>query len=166
MVADKLKDVNLDELEDVLTKLGTKNASAKDIPGALVQLATIREATEGAASLVMDAADQMGLIAESADMELSGTLMDVSINLYQATSFQDICGQRLSKIEALLSELEVNLAAVAETIGDEEVKQDEDEVVFDENGFAVNAGNLLNGPQLDGEGQSQDDIDALMASME
>jgi len=166
MVGDKLKDVNLAELEVVLAKLGSKNASAKDIPAALVQLESIRNATEGAASLVMDAADQMGLIAEKADIELSGLLMDVSINLYQATSFQDICGQRISKIETLLSGLEENLKLLADKIGDEEIKQSEDDVVFDEHGFAVNAEKLLNGPQLDGEGQSQDDIDALMASMD
>lgn len=165
-MGDKLSAVNLDELEEVLEKLGSRNASAKDIPNALVQLSSIREATEGAAGLVMDAADQMGAIAEKADIELSATLMDVSINLYEATSFQDLCGQRLTKIERLLSELEQNLTLLADKIGDEEIKESQDEVQFDEHGFAINAENLLNGPQLDGEGQSQDDIDALMASVD
>ncbi len=166
MVGDKLKSVNLGELEVVLEKLGSRNASAKDIPAALVQLAAIREATEGAATLVMDAADQMGLIAEKADMELSGTLMDVSINLYEATSFQDICGQRLTKIEKLLTDLEENLGQLADKVGDDVIKEGEGDVAFDEQGFAVDADNLLNGPQLDGEGQSQDDVDALFASMD
>lgn len=166
MVANKLKSVSLDELEIVLDKLGSNNASAKDIPAALVQLAAIREATEGAASMVMDAADQMGLIAEKADLELSGTLMDVSISLYEATSFQDICGQRISKIEKLLLRLEKDLTDLADKIGDKTILADDDEVVFDETGHAVNSDKLLNGPQLDGDGQSQDDIDALMASMD
>lgn len=161
-----LKAVNLDELDQVFEKLGSRNLSAKDIPAALVQLTSIREATEGAASLVMDAADQMGLIAEKAGIKLSGELMDVSINLYEATSFQDICGQRLSKIEALLTNLEQNLAELADKIGDDVIKEEKNQVVFDENGFVVDAKSLLNGPQLGGEGQSQDDIDALMASME
>lgn len=165
-MGDKLKTVNLDELETVLEKLGSRNASAKSIPAALVQINSIREATESAASMVMDAADQMGLIAEEADVELAGTLMDVSINLYEATSFQDICGQRLTKIEKILSGLEANLTELADKIGDDVILEDKDEVLFDEHGFAVNSDDLLNGPQLDGEGQSQDDIDALMASME
>lgn len=162
----KLDNVNLDELETILDKLGSKNVSAKEIPNALVELKAVREATEGAASLVMDAADQMGLIAEGADVELSGTLMDVSINLYEATSFQDICGQRITKIEKLFAKLEQDLTELADKIGDTTIKADENEVVFDETGHAVNAENLLNGPQLDGDGQSQDDIDAIMASMD
>ena len=161
-----LKDVNVEELEKVLETLGSRNLSVNDIPKALVELSSIREATEGAASMVMDAADQMGLIAEKADVALAGTLMDVSISLYEATSFQDICGQRISKIEKLLQDMSLTLTELADKIGDEKVNEDQAKIEFDANGFAINSDKLLNGPQLDGEGQSQEDIDALLASFD
>lgn len=161
-----LKTIDLNALEAVLMDLGAKNTSQNIIPGAIVQLATIRKATENAASMVMDAADQMGLIAENANPELAETLMDVSINLYQATGFQDLCGQRLTKIETILEGMQDKLDRLADKIGDDEVKKTKGEVIYDENGFAVDAELLLNGPQLEGEAQSQGDIDALFASMD
>jgi len=142
-----------------------KSLSHRDIPDAGDQLTAIVSATEGAASTIMDAADSIAEIAEQVDGDASEKLEAISTELFQASSFQDLTGQRITKVARTLDQLEQRLSSLAAAIGDDYVAPNE-ELDVDEQGVAVNSEDLLNGPQLEGEGNSQDDIDAILAAFD
>lgn len=79
------------------------------------------------------------------------------IKMIEACGFQDITGQRVTQVVKVLRFIENRIAAMIEIWGldafqdlplDEAEPEDED-------------AHLLNGPQLDGQGLSQEDVDAL-----
>jgi len=142
-----------------------KSLSHRDIPDAGDQLTAIISATEGAASTIMDAADSVAEIAEQLDGETSAKLEAISTELFQASSFQDLTGQRITKIARTLDQLEQRLSSLAVAIGDDYIAPDE-KLDVDEQGVALNSEDLLHGPQLEGEGNSQDDIDAILAAFD
>lgn len=164
------------ELRDLLAFIGAakaelvgmqpKSLSHRDIPDAGEQLDAIVAATEDAASTIMDAADNVMSIAGEVDTEQAERLEAVSTELFQASSFQDLTGQRITKVTRTLNHLEERLSALAEAIGDEYVAPPEDDIEVDDQGVAVNDSDLLHGPQLEGEGNSQDEIDAILAAFD
>lgn len=77
--------------------------------------------------------------------------------IYTACSFQDLTGQRISKVVAVLRYLEQRLEAMCKIWGAETEAGTSDEL-SDTRPDA----HLLNGPQLDKDAHSQDDIDVIM----
>lgn len=148
-----------------LVAMQPKSLSHRDIPNAGEQLTAIVSATEGAASAIMDAADSVGEIAGQLEGEVSEKLETISTELFQASSFQDLTGQRITRVAKTLDQLEERLSSLAEAIGDDYIAPTED-LDVDEQGVAVNSDDLLNGPQLEGEGNSQDEIDAILAAFD
>tara|TARA_R110002096_G_scaffold424550_1_gene632581 strand:+ start:772 stop:1422 length:651 start_codon:yes stop_codon:yes gene_type:complete len=149
-----------------LVGMQPKSLSNRDIPDASIQLDAVVTATEDAASSIMDAADAIDAIAEDAEDEMATKLGEIATNLFQASSFQDLTGQRISKVAKTLTHLEDRLNALADAIGDDYVEPPEDDITVDEEGVALNDQDLLHGPQLEGEGNSQEEIDALLASFD
>lgn len=149
-----------------LVGMQPKSLSHRDIPDAGEQLDAIVAATEDAASTIMDAADSMMEIAAEVEAPQAEKLEAVSTELFQASSFQDLTGQRITKVTKTLGHLEERLSALADAIGDDFVAPANDEIETDEEGVAVNDTDLLHGPQLEGEGNSQDEIDAILAAFD
>lgn len=164
------------ELRDLLDYIGAakaelvgmqaKSLSQRDIPDAGEQLDAIVAATEDAASTIMDAADSVMEIAGEVEPQQAEKLEAVSTELFQASSFQDLTGQRITKVTTTLGHLEERLSALADAIGDDFVAPPVDDIETDEEGVAVNDDDLLHGPQLEGEGNSQDEIDAILAAFD
>lgn len=139
--------------------------SKRDLPGAADELDAIVAHTEAAASEIMDAADEINAIAATVDGELAERLQNVSTKIFEASSFQDITGQRVTKVVKVLKHIETKLTGLATAIGDHSLPVEKD-IERDAAGDAVNHKDLLNGPQLVGDGNNQDDIDALLASFD
>ena len=156
----------IDSAKVELMGMQAKSMSAKDIPDAGVQLDAVIDATEEAAGTIMDAADAISVIAEEVDDVIAVKLADIAANLFQASSFQDLTGQRISKVTKTFAHLEERLNALADAIGDDYIEADEEDIKVDDEGVAVNDDDLLHGPQLEGEGNSQAEIDALLASFD
>ncbi len=149
---------------DEIAEIRPKTVSVRDLPGAQDELDSIVRSTEAAAETIMDAADQLGELSGQLEGEAADKVMDLSTQIFEASGFQDLTGQRVSKVVATLKMLEERLAALADAVGDEHV-EDADDCVFDEAGNVVNMDNLTHGPQLEGEAASQDEIDALFDSL-
>jgi len=164
------------ELRELLAYIGAakselvgmqpKSLSNRDIPDAHDQLDAIVKSTEDAAGTIMDSAETVEAIAEAVDEELAVQLNDVATNLFQASSFQDLTGQRITKVTNTLAHLEERLNALADAIGDEYIRPAEDNVERDAEGVVQDEHDLLHGPQLEGEGNSQAEIDAILASFD
>ena len=71
--------------------------------------------------------------------------------------FQDITGQRVGRVATSITFVEKRVEALKHLLGEQET--DEVEVVAHQEDTSGET--LLSGPQLNGEGLSQDDIDSL-----
>lgn len=149
-----------------LVGMQPKSLSNRDIPDAGEQLDAIVKSTEEAAETIMDAAETVEQISEEMGDDASERLAKVSTDLFQASSFQDLTGQRITKVMRTLGHLEERLNALADAIGDDYIEPEEEEIERDDEGVATDDTDLLHGPQLDGEGNSQAEIDAILASFD
>jgi chemotaxis protein CheZ len=118
----------------------------------------------------MDAAERITSLAGDADTPLRDGLIEQVTRIFEACGFQDITGQRVSKVVAVLQHIEQRLADLAgpgvtpngsaksmPPIAASAADPARPDGAFDEPG-------LLNGPQLPGKASSQADIDEILAA--
>ncbi len=128
------------------------------------QLDAVVGATESATETILGSVEEIGGIAAELrqrirDDTAAGRLarLDDKVGvIFEACTFQDITGQRISKIARSMKYVDERVGAIAALWGAAslaEVAVPEQEQETD--------GPLLNGPALEGEGTSQDDIDKL-----
>ena len=79
--------------------------------------------------------------------------------LFEACGFQDLTGQRSTKVARLLERLDARVGNALDLMDHIEVP--DDIALQMKDAHAVGEAALLNGPQLTGEGLRQDDIDSL-----
>lgn len=134
------------------------------IPAAGLELNAIVKATEKATNTIMGAAEAV-MGADASDPAAFKTLVDDQMMLiFEACSFQDITGQRVAKVIDTLKHIEMRVTRFADAINaaDADGYLSEDERRREERKIK----NILHGPQLDGEGVDQNDVDALFAKPE
>ncbi len=161
---DELKELlsYIDQAKAEIAALRPKEYSTNKIPEASNELEAIVQGTEVAAEKIMDAADEIGELAEKCDDETNAKLVEISTNLFEASGFQDITGQRVTKVVTTLSHLEDKLSALADAIGDNDIDEAvEDDPNVEKDYDAMSNEDFLNGPQLEDEAQDQAAIDAL-----
>jgi len=111
-------------------------------------------ATEEASTIIMDAADVIQGAVGGVGGEKEQQIMDATNRIYEACNFQDITGQRITKVIKLIENIDERIEKLNELFG----APTEDHVVK----ISVDdERSLLNGPQLSGQGASQADIDSL-----
>ncbi len=138
--------------------------SDRHIPTATDELDAIIAATEEATGGILDAAELIEDQVSSTTPECGQKISAAVTKIYEACNFQDVTGQRIGKVVAALKSIESKVDALVDAFGPEfagagcppaNIAAEDDEQKDDE-------ASLLNGPQLAGEGISQDDIDALL----
>ncbi len=132
------------------------------IPRAGLELNAIVEHTEEATNTIMEAAEEI-MSLDPADTETyTATTQDAVMRIFEACSFQDITGQRISKVVQTLEHIEERVLSLRDLMGITEahIQQVDDEA--SEKVAASGDKALLRGPALDGEGIDQTDVDALM----
>jgi len=151
-----------------ISALQPQEISEQHIPAATDELSAIVDATEEATNTFLDAAEKLGDIGAGIGGEKEEQITDIITQIYEASNFQDITGQRINKVVTTLQYIEDTINKMADSMGSPVQKDREREDVTnvhkekDERSDA----DLLNGPQMDGEGASQDEIDALLASFD
>jgi chemotaxis protein CheZ len=106
--------------------------------------------------------EEIERLAGSLPPDIAAPLGDVVIKVYEACGFQDITGQRISKVVKALYHIEGKIDALLAVFG-----ADLSEAVVEEATEADAAASLLNGPALPTTAtNSQADIDALLASFD
>lgn len=130
------------------------------------QLDAIVQATEKATSDIMQAMDDneavVGKLREALDDPDQVALLDqITANgnaVFEACSFQDITGQRVNKVIKSVTYVEQRIQAIIDVWG----KDILDDIVVSVDGQEKSEDEkLISGPLLNGDGLSQDDIDAL-----
>ena len=142
---------------DEIGALRSSSANPQMFSTTADELEEIVTETARAANRIMDAAEAIEQAAAEAPAPLATKLTDAVTNIYEASAFQDITGQRITKIVRALQSLESKLDALVCAFG----PLDEGESAQGRDGDAA----LLNGPQLEKNASSQTDIDALFDSL-
>ena len=140
--------------------------STQFIPTAADELDAVVGATAEAAGRILDCAEQIQDIAAGVETEVRDKLVALVTDIFEACNFQDITGQRITKVVKTLQNIEARIGQMVSLLGEEIRKAAEasgvDAPVNDPNDEA----SLLNGPQLEGDGIDQDEIDALLNSFD
>jgi chemotaxis protein CheZ len=135
------------------------------IPDAKDELDAIIGATERATEDIMTASEKIQAIAEMQDDETADELVEQVMLIFEACSFQDITGQRITKIVGTLQKIEENVESMLAVFGDETARTRVEDRLQEEIEPPPDA-DLMHGPQLEGGGNTQDDIDKLLASFD
>lgn len=148
-----------------LSEIRPADSGNSNLLRATAELDAIATATEQATQDILNDAEALGevaaaLTAEEVTAPIGQKIESHVTNILMACSFQDITGQRASKVVNLLKFLELRVNAMIDIWGiDPSIaaanglqKADDDRA----------DATLLNGPSLEGEGVSQDDIDRML----
>ncbi|GJD90022.1 hypothetical protein BHAOGJBA_3556 [Methylobacterium hispanicum] len=128
------------------------------IPMAHEELGNVLAATAGATNTIMESAEAILALPDDADYR-AGVEAQI-YTIFEACAFQDITGQRISKVVEALRHLELRLARFATAVrARDDAGLDPAEAARKERAERL----ILNGPQSKGPATAQDDIDALFA---
>ena len=139
------------------------------IPTATDELDAVIGATETATNTIMDACDTISGLAGSLDPEHGAVLIDCVTRVFEACNFQDITGQRISKVVKTLKTIEGKVDALILAFGEQAGHSDMAAARAEEPAAPLGADAdfaLLHGPALPGAAIDQDEIDRLLASFD
>ena len=118
--------------------------------------------TEEATNTIMESAEEiMGLDPSDTDNYVAKS-QDAVMRIFEACSFQDITGQRISKVVETLSHIEKRVLELRNLLGVTEEDIEQAKADQDDEKEASGDKALLSGPALQGEGIDQSAVDALM----
>lgn len=141
-----------------LSQARPQDINSKFIPTATDELDEVVEETARATDAIMDTCDV--LQAMDIPEPHKAAVTEQVTKIFEACSFQDITGQRIRKVVRTLKDIELKIGELMEAMG--ETPHHPETAEDERKGDAA----LLNGPQMEGQGVSQDDIDKLLASFD
>ncbi|GAA0603029.1 protein phosphatase CheZ [Caenispirillum bisanense] len=155
------------------------------LPSASDELDAIVEATEKATNQIMDAAEVLEALEAEVSPEAAERLAQATTQIYEACTFQDITGQRITKVVRTLKIIEERVDGLVRAFDpafDKTRAADPAAAAATTAAAPAAAGagaaaaggaptkptdeELLNGPQMADNAMRQDDIDALLASFD
>ena len=137
------------------------------IPSATDELDAIVAHTEEATGTILDAAEKLEELAASSDKKTAETITEAVTSIYEACNFQDITGQRITKVVKTLKHIEQKVDALISAFGEQvndglEEKQKADGETKKKSEERSEDEVSMHGPQLDENAQSQKEIDAIL----
>lgn len=149
-----------------IAALRPANAGDDQIIAVTNELDAVVEATEHATQGILEKAEQIensvhNLLAHVQDnhaRNLADQISDHVVGIFEACNFQDITGQRITKVVNTLKFIETRVNAMIEIWGDDSFGHLEPAA---QPGQIHADDHLVSGPALAGKGISQDDIDKL-----
>jgi chemotaxis protein CheZ len=136
------------------------------IPDATDQLDAIVSDTEKATGTILDSAEKIESIGANLDDETQNEIRVLITQIYEACNFQDVTGQRITKVVRALKHIETELDKLVSVFGSEIYEEAREKRKAEKAGQSPAEKDLLSGPQLPEDANNQDDIDALLASFD
>lgn len=144
-----------------IASLQPKDLETAQIPRAGLELDAIVQQTEEATNTIMESAEAI-MGADPADVEaFQATVQDNIVKIFEACSFQDITGQRISKVVQTLTFIEERILQLKDLLG---VTEADIATASDAQPPSDDDKALLRGPALQGEGIDQSEVDALLGT--
>jgi hypothetical protein len=148
----------INKAKSEIRSLRPQDISETRLPTAGAELLAITRDTENATNVIMTAAETMlGLDPSASDVK--DRVDDEVMKIFEACSFQDITGQRVSKIVQVLTQIEQRVSRLAAAIGLDDASPPE--LTAEEK---RQRDLLLNGPAIGGPETQQADIDDLFSA--
>ncbi len=146
-------------IEELRNELSTNpdEIRAHHIPSATDELDAIVQATAEATGSIMDVCEAIDEIAANTDEETRDRITEQITKIYEACSFQDITGQRITKVVNALKQIDEKVERILEAFGSADGVAEQWQPPEEE---------LMSGPQLPDKAVSQDDIDKLLAEFD
>lgn len=169
LIRDSLKEL-VDRIEltrDHVSALTPAAGETDQILVATSELGSVVEATEQATQVILESAEaiqaMIDLSSNTGDLDplLYQQLSDQVIQIMTACSFQDLTGQRISASVNTLLHVEAELKRLVELWEIEEGTARAD-IIRNRPDDTREDKHLLHGPQVDGAGMSQGDIDSML----
>ncbi len=142
-----------------IAALRVDDIKERHIPSATDELDAVVEHTATATNEILDVCEVLEALQPKLAAEHGASLGDAVTRIYEACSFQDITGQRISKVVSALKAIEIRVAAVTARFDTRHAPEPAAAPVTE--GRA-----LASGPQLPGAASSQEEIDKLLASFD
>jgi len=146
-----------------LAQLRPDDIQSRYIASATDELDAIVGATENATNTILDTAEQLQEMSSELDPALAAKLNDGITTIFEACNFQDITGQRITKVVRALKHIEERIESLVAAFGPDMAAA---RAVEEEAAPAAEPGkpsdeDLLNGPQMPEKAHDQAAIDAL-----
>ncbi len=155
------------ETKKQISAMGPENGDEDKIAIASTELDAIVNSAEKATGDILNAAEQIQEIAwnmreKDIDNDSSDNLDRYATDIYTACSFQDLTGQRTEKVINVLQFIENRVIAMMDIWKIEGEEKEHSIEAFGGIDHRTDA-HLLNGPQLEHNASSQNDIDDMMS---
>lgn len=142
-----------------IAALRVDDITASYIPCATDELDAIVAHTAAATEAILEACETLDALGATMNGEAARRLQEATVKIYESCSFQDITGQRITKVFSTLKTIEITIARIVAKFGKAPIEHQEAATV-------VENASLLNGPQLPASAMDQSDIDKLLASFD
>ena len=144
-----------------IAALKVDDITGNHIPFATDELDAIVQHTATATDNILESCEMLDDVASQLSGDAAAKLQEATTRIYEACSFQDITGQRITKVVSTLKTIEAKVAHIIGTFGSEAAS-----VMSIKEPAPTGDAELLNGPQLPHNAMDQSDIDKLLASFE
>jgi chemotaxis protein CheZ len=145
-----------------IASIRPNDISTEFIPNATDELDAVVGATEDATNSIMDICDEISALAALCPPEQGEKIIACTTRIFEACNFQDITGQRITKVVETLKHIDSRIEAIIKAMGNDIPRTSG--MQAPKNIHAADPDSaLLNGPQLPKNAISQDDIDKLMS---
>ena len=145
--------------KEEIAALGSDQDSNRDVSAASEELDAVVQHTADATNAILEACELLDETSARREGPEAAVVQDATMRIYEACSFQDITGQRITKVVNTLKVVEARVDKIVRTFGrhrwEAALPADHAEQRPD--------AHLLNGPQLPASAMAQADIDALLA---
>lgn len=125
------------------------------IPTATDELDAIVATTENATNSIMEACESIQGLVGKAPVDVPAIECEI-IRIIEACTFQDLTGQRISKIIKSLSEIEKRAQELTSVLSERFAN------IENKSEKPVSGDSLMNGPALPNQGITQEEIDRLL----
>jgi chemotaxis protein CheZ len=147
-----------------IAALQVDDITASHIPSATDELDAIVSHTAAATDIILEVCETLDRVGGGLQGDAATAMQDATTKIYEACSFQDITGQRITKVVATLKSIDAKVAQMLAAFGGRARGAPSPPVP---NAAPEDYGqSLLHGPQLPTAAMDQTDIDKLLASFD
>ena len=142
---------------------------ASKIPAVTDDLDAIVVSTEEATSVILDAAEQLEKVSSKLEGETQSLVNDAVTRIYEACNFQDLTGQRITRVVKAVKDIELKVEALITALHDQLGLAADDlaaltaikETAKAKAPVKKDDADLLHGPQNGAGAKSQEEIDRM-----
>ena len=149
----------IEKAKSDISDVKAEEITSEHIPNSMGELDAVASHAETLTGALLDAAEALDKVANGLDDGAGDEVRGITAKMYEAANFHDITTQRIGKVVKALNQIEFKVSSILQAIGHDVVVPEEPP----QSNRPITEEDLLNGPQLDGKGVSQDDVDAMFA---